>query len=51
MVSPAGRVDDVQIQVEKPEQESGLKIYNADTNKDLEYIEDPSSEPPKTGLA
>lgn len=49
-VSASGRIEDVQIQVEKPE-ESGLKIYNTETQKDLEYIDDPSRSPPKTGLA
>ena len=48
-MSADGHIEDVQIQVEKPE-ESGLKIYDNQTKKDLEYIEDPSVSPPLTGI-
>lgn len=49
-MSASGRIEDVQIQVDKPE-DSGLTIYNTETKKNLEYIDDPSKTPPKTGIA
>ncbi|KAL4230685.1 Phosphatidylinositol 3 [Mactra antiquata] len=48
--SSSGVIDDVQIQVDK-EKESGLTIYNNETQNDLEYVDDPGSrEVPRSGI-
>ncbi|WAQ99181.1 TPTE2-like protein [Mya arenaria] len=50
-VSSSGKIDDVQIQVEKKTDEGPtLTIYNADTKKGVEYIDDPSERPQLYGV-